>query len=211
MLRFGFQASNNEAEYEVVIVGLNLAHTMEADQLEVSSDSQLVVKQIEDSYEARGEKMILYLKKVQELLKKFVQVQVKHVPRAENSRVNALAKLSTASLEDLGSQILVEHLLEPLVNIDNEEVSPVMFEPSWMDPVWDYLVDGTLPNDSNEASNLRARSARFTIHRGTLYKRGFSTPILKCIGNETPTTYSGRCMKVYVAITSEPGLWQAKP
>ena len=58
-LRFGFQASNNEAEYEVVIARLNLAYSMEADQLEVSSDSQLVVKQIEDSYEARGEKMIL--------------------------------------------------------------------------------------------------------------------------------------------------------
>ena len=48
----------------VVIPGLNLAHSMEADQLEVSSDSQLVVKHIEDSYEAKGEKMILYLKKV---------------------------------------------------------------------------------------------------------------------------------------------------
>ena len=43
-LRFGFQASNNEVEYEVVIVGLNLARSMEADQLEVCSDSQLVVK-----------------------------------------------------------------------------------------------------------------------------------------------------------------------
>ena len=73
-LRFGFQVSNNEAEYEAVIVGLNLAHSMEVDQLEVCSDSQLVVKQIEDSYKVRGEKMILYLKKVRELLKKFVRV-----------------------------------------------------------------------------------------------------------------------------------------
>ena len=55
-LRFGFQASNNEAEYAAVIAGLNLAHSMEADQLEVCSDSQLVVKQIEDSYKAKGEK-----------------------------------------------------------------------------------------------------------------------------------------------------------
>ena len=38
-LRFGFRASNNEAEYEAVIVGLNLAHSMEVDQLEVCSDS----------------------------------------------------------------------------------------------------------------------------------------------------------------------------
>ena len=31
VLRFGFQASNNEAEYEAVIAGLNLAHYMKAD------------------------------------------------------------------------------------------------------------------------------------------------------------------------------------
>ena len=73
-LRFGFRASNNEAEYESVIAGLNLAHSMEADQLEVCSNSQLVVNQIEDGYEAKGKKMIRYLKKVSELLKKFVRV-----------------------------------------------------------------------------------------------------------------------------------------
>ena len=84
-LRFGFQASDNEAEYEAVIAGLNLTHFMEADQLEVSSDFQLVVKQIEESYKARDEKMILYLKKVRELIKKFLRVQVKHVLRVENS------------------------------------------------------------------------------------------------------------------------------
>ena len=134
-LRFGFQASNNEAEYEAVIAGLNLAHFMEADQLEVSSDSQLVVKQIEDSYEARGENMILYLKKVRELLKKFLRVQVKHVPRVENSQADALAKLVTASQEDLDRLIPIEHLPKPSVRVNNGEVSPVMSEPSWMDPI----------------------------------------------------------------------------
>ena len=183
-LRFGFQASNNEAKYEVVIARLNLAHSMEANQLEVSNDSQLVVKQIEDSYEAKGEKMILYLKKVQELLKKFIRVRVKHVPRAENSRADALAKLATASQEDLGRLIPVEHLLKPLVSIDNGEVSPVMSELSWMDPIWDYLMEGTLPSDPKEASKLISKLARFTVHQGTLYKRGFSTPILKCVGKE---------------------------
>ena len=43
-LRFGFQASNKEVEYEAIIVGLNLTHSMEANQLKVCSDSQLVVK-----------------------------------------------------------------------------------------------------------------------------------------------------------------------
>ena len=157
---------------------------MEANQLEVSSDSQLVVKQIEDSYEARGEKMILYLKKVLELLKKFIRAQVKHVPRLKNSRVNSLEKLATASQEDLSTLIFIEHLPKPLVSVDNGEVSPVMSESSWMDPIWDYLVDGKFPCDPKEESKLRARSARFTIHRGTLYKQGFSAPILKCVGKE---------------------------
>ena len=55
-IRFRFQASNNDVEYEAVIAGLNLAHSMEVDQLEVCSDSQLVVRQIEDTYEAKGKK-----------------------------------------------------------------------------------------------------------------------------------------------------------
>ena len=38
-LRFGFRASNNEAEYEAVIAGLYLAHSMEVDQLEVCNYS----------------------------------------------------------------------------------------------------------------------------------------------------------------------------
>ena len=63
-LRFGFQASNKEAEYEAVIVGLNLAHSLEVDQLDVCNDSQLVVRQIEDTYEAKSGRMILYLQMV---------------------------------------------------------------------------------------------------------------------------------------------------
>ena len=184
-LRFGFIASNNETEYEVVIAGLNLTHSMEVDQLEVCNDSHLVVKQIEDSYESKGKKkMILYLKKVGELLKKFVRVQIRHIPRVENSRVDALAKLATASQKDLNRLTPVEHLSEPSVYLNSEEISPVMSEPSWMDPIWDYLMEGLLPNDPNEASKLRSRYSRFTIHQGTLYKQVFFTPILKCITRE---------------------------
>ena len=183
-LRFGFHASNNEAGYEAVIAGLNLAHSLEVDQLEVYSDSQLVVRQIEDTYEAKSETMILYLQKVHDLLKKFVVVQVKHVPRAENSRADALAKLATASQEDLGRSTPVEYLAEPSIDPYSMVVAPVESVPSWMDPIWDYINDGTLPDDPKEAAKIRARSSRFTNHKGSLYKRGFFTPFLKCIAGE---------------------------
>ena len=210
-LRFGFQASNNEAEYEAVIAGLNLGYSMEVDQLEVCSDSQLVVKQIEDTYEAKCEKMILYLKKVQELPRKFVLVQVKHIPRAENSRANALAKLATASQEDLSRLTPVEHLAEPSIDLYDEEVSPVMSEPSWMDPIWDNLIEGLLPEDPKEASKFRTRSARFTIHRGSLYKRGIFTPILKCIAGKDTDYVLREVHEGVCGITLELGHWQEKP
>ena len=133
--RFGFHASNKEAEYEAVIAGLNLAHSLEVAQIEVYSDSQLVVRQIEDTYEAKSETMILYLQKVHDLLKKFVLVQVKHVPRAENSRADALAKLATALQEDLGRSTPVEYMAEPSIDPYSMVVAPVGSVPSWMDPI----------------------------------------------------------------------------
>ena len=183
-LRFGFRTSNNEAEYEALIAGLNLAQSLEVDQLEVYSDSQLVVRQIEDTYEAKSERMVLYLKKVRDLLKKFVLVQVKHVPRAENSRADALAKLALASQEDLGRSTPVEYMAEPSIDPYSMIVPPVKSEPSWMDPIWNYIIDGSLPDDPKEAAKIRVRSVRFTNHKGSLYKRGFFTPFLKCISGE---------------------------
>ena len=157
---------------------------MEVYRLEVCSDSQLVGRQIEDTYEAKSETMILYLKKVWDLLKKFVLVQIRHIPRSENSRADVLAKLATTSQEDLSSLTPVEYLAEPSIDLYGEEVAPIEFEPSWMDPIWDYLIDGRLPDDPKEASKIRTRSARFTNHRGSLYKRCFFTPILKCVAGK---------------------------
>ena len=114
--------------------------------------------------------MIIYLKKVRELLKKFVLVQVRHIPRVENSRADTLAKLATASQEDLSRLTHVEYLAEPSIDLYGEEVAAIESEPSLMDPIWDYLIDGCLPDDPKEASKIRTRSARFTNHKGSLYK-----------------------------------------
>ena len=157
---------------------------MEVDQLEVCSDSQLVVRQIEHTYEAKGENMILYLKKVRDLLKNFMLVQVRQIPRAENSRADTLAKLATASQEDLSRLTPVKYLAEPSIDPYGKEVTPIESEPSWMDPIWDYLIDGRPPDDPKEASKIRTRSAMFINHKGSLYKRGFFTPILKCIAGK---------------------------
>ncbi|KAL0433228.1 UNVERIFIED_CONTAM: hypothetical protein Slati_2657100 [Sesamum latifolium] len=48
-IKFGFKASNNEAEYEALVIGMRMAHETGAKHLLAYSDSQLVVKQVEDS------------------------------------------------------------------------------------------------------------------------------------------------------------------
>ena len=79
---FGFQASNNEAEYEALISGLNLAKKMKVESLEIYKDSQLIVCQVTDEYQARGEKMVAYLQKAKDLLSSFSSYTIQQVSRA---------------------------------------------------------------------------------------------------------------------------------
>ncbi|XP_074377983.1 uncharacterized protein LOC141719499 [Apium graveolens] len=54
--------------------------------------------------------------------------------------------------------------------------------PNWMTPFINYLEKGELPEDKGKAQRLRAKAAKFFIEEGILYRRTFSSPILKCIG-----------------------------
>ncbi|KAL0394375.1 UNVERIFIED_CONTAM: hypothetical protein Slati_4403700 [Sesamum latifolium] len=62
-IKIGFKASNNEAEYEALVIGMRMAHEAGARHLLAYSDSQLIVKQVEGAYEAKEESMIQYYSK----------------------------------------------------------------------------------------------------------------------------------------------------
>ena len=68
VIRFGFKTSNNEAEYEALIAGLRLARELQAHNMKIFNDSQLVVNQMNDIYLMRGEKMAAYLEKTTDQL-----------------------------------------------------------------------------------------------------------------------------------------------
>ena len=55
-----FRATNNEVEYEALIAGLDLAKGLNIKNIQVFSDSQLVVRQLNGSYEARDQRMTAY-------------------------------------------------------------------------------------------------------------------------------------------------------
>ena len=58
---------NNEAEYEALIVGLNLAKDMGIKKLDIRSNSQLVVNQLLGTYQVKDLKMASYLEHVKTL------------------------------------------------------------------------------------------------------------------------------------------------
>ena len=71
-LKFGFEVSNNEAEYEALVAGLKLAKDIGVEKIEVYSDSMLVVQQLKGEYEAKDEGMISYLQEVRSLVNEFL-------------------------------------------------------------------------------------------------------------------------------------------
>ena len=72
----GFKASNNEAEYKAFIAGLRTAFDMGARDIDIYSDSRLVVNQLQGSFEARDYRMKKYLKVVKQVMRKFCTANV---------------------------------------------------------------------------------------------------------------------------------------
>ena len=77
VLRFGFKASNNEAEYEALIVGLLLARELQSYNIQIYCDSQLEVNHI---YEAGGDRMTAYLEKTKGLMETFPVASIEVIP-----------------------------------------------------------------------------------------------------------------------------------
>ncbi|XP_077219710.1 uncharacterized protein LOC143853897 [Tasmannia lanceolata] len=103
-LRLDFKASNNEAEYEALLAGLSLATELGAGKLKVYSDSQLVVNQVNEVYEARGLRIKRYLQKVKETLQRMGEVEILQVPRDMNNRADALSKMASEETHDFGTK-----------------------------------------------------------------------------------------------------------
>ena len=60
-LRLGFSATNNEVEYETLLVGMAMVQKMGGKAVEIFSDLRLVVGQVKGELEARDLRMQEYL------------------------------------------------------------------------------------------------------------------------------------------------------
>nr|GEV91938.1 reverse transcriptase domain-containing protein [Tanacetum cinerariifolium] len=181
-LRFRFDATNNEAEYEALIAGLKIAEQMGVKNFQANVDSRLVANQVNGTYVAKEVDIIRYLGKVRTLTNSFKVFSIRQVPRSENKKSNALSKIASTSFAHLSKQVLVKELKEK--SISEVEILAVVEEEgdTWMTPNLKYLEEGTLPADVKKARVIRRKSWRFAIVNGTLYKKSFLGPWLRYVG-----------------------------
>ena len=105
MIRMDFPTTNNEAEYEAMVAGLNLVKAAGAENMFVHYDSQVITSQINSDYECRNERMKKYLEEVKYRIDGF-EVRIIQIPMEENECVNSLAKAAFTEFMIASEQVL---------------------------------------------------------------------------------------------------------
>ena len=182
-LRLNFSATNNEAEYEALLMGMMMVQKMGGKAVRVFSDSKLVMAQVRGDLEARDSRMQEYLCQVKVIQEKFEVFDLSHVPRSGNTHVDSLATLAMSSAQDLPRVVLVEDLYTHTSTYHGiPRIHQIKLDPSWMDSISLFLEKDVLPEEKSEADKVRRKAPRFWLSKDKkLYKRSFSGPYLLCV------------------------------
>jgi ribonuclease HI len=84
-------ATNNQAEYQALLAGLEKALLLGADTLDCFLDSELAVKQINREYKVKNKELAPLFLKVYNLTTKFKAIRFVHIPREQNKEADRLA------------------------------------------------------------------------------------------------------------------------
>ena len=95
-------ATNNEAEYQAAIAGLEAAVALGAKCVRLRMDSELVVRQLEHRYKVRNPRLQPLFARVVALRRQFETFEVESVPRAMNKRADQLANQALDRRADSG-------------------------------------------------------------------------------------------------------------
>ncbi|XP_060178190.1 uncharacterized protein LOC132608130 [Lycium barbarum] len=198
--------SNNVAEYQALILGLEMAVDMKQLHLQVFGDSELVINQLLGTYEVKKPELRPYHHYAQKLIGWLGNVTLQHVPRKENKKVDALAALaSTLTLPDQAQITICQKWIVPPEDDEDEESKLELLvaiteaeKVDWRQTMIDYLCYSILPEDPKRKTEIRRRAPRFLYYKDTLYRRLFEGVLLRCLGEEEATqamqeAHSGVC------------------
>ncbi|XP_042465862.1 uncharacterized protein LOC122048350 [Zingiber officinale] len=175
-----FRATNNEAEYEALLAGLQAVPHVGAAQVIVYSDSQLVTQQVADHFEVNSDKVQVYREAYEKMKEEFKKVTVSKIPRTENGRADELAKMASSLTTWVLDRSIAQTFLIAQIDLQNNRDELI----DWRAPMISYLQQGILPTDLEEAQLVRKKAHAYTMIGDQLYKRAFFRPLLKCLSME---------------------------
>jgi len=186
--KLNFEVTNNQAEYEACLIGMEAALEVGVKKLEVIGDSNLVVSQANGDWKVKEEKLKPYHKDLEEVIRQFEEVTFMHIPRMKNRFADALATL--ASMVELPEgirlrPIMIEQRDRPSYEyvMDIEEVDDGL---PWYHDIWNLVEKGEYPEGANkkDCTTLRRLASQYIICGGRLYRRSYGGMHKLCIHGE---------------------------
>ncbi|GJS13205.1 reverse transcriptase domain-containing protein [Tanacetum coccineum] len=171
-LRFEFNASNNEAEYETLVVGLRITEQMDVKNLTAKVDSRLVENKINGLYKAKEQSMTQYLEKAKTLIDSFKKISIEQVSWSENKKADTLSKIASTSFAHLTKLVLVETLKRK--SIEEREILAIVEEEGhcWMTPLVEYLTEGTLPAEAKKTRTIKIKARQYVMINSHSWNHG---------------------------------------
>jgi hypothetical protein len=171
-----FPASNNAAEYEALIHGLNIVISLGIKRLMVYGDYLVVISQINKECDCSNDSMGKYCTAVRKLEDKFEGLEFHHVERDRNTAADTLSKLGS-SRTHVPPGVFVQEILHPSISVDRVEECNALSQPEsnsddWREPIIRYIKNEEEPDDKNAAQRIARQSAHYTLIGETLYRRG---------------------------------------
>ncbi|XP_050369143.1 uncharacterized protein LOC126787275 [Argentina anserina] len=198
-----WKCTNNQAEYEAIIIGLELLLDLEVTEVEVLGDSLLVINQLKGVYKCNNFTLLPFWERASELLDQFADVVLNYIPRERNFAANELAQLAMGIplADGVRERILkVQRRTLPSFmarkEVNDEWLVAVIdtIDVDWRQPIIQYLTDPSAPVDKR----VRYFATNYVLRGGELLRRAEDGLYLRCIyGAEAKRclreVYCGNC------------------
>jgi len=148
--RLEFEATNNVAEYEAILLGFELAKSLKVKLLSIKGDSDLVIMQLKNKFTCRNQRLRNHRNAVWDTMEHFDALDLKAIPREQNSLADELAVAATTfqlSDELIKDKIKMDVIFRPSVpdnsehwQVFNDEKQVIRFLNS-LDEFEDFWID----------------------------------------------------------------------
>ena len=182
-VRLLFDCTNNIAEYEACIMGIEEAIDLRIKNLDIYGDSALVINQIKGEWETHHPGLIPYKDYARRLLTFFNKVELHHIPRDESQMADALATLSSMYKVNHRNDvplIIIRCLERPARVFATEEV---VDDKPWFYDIKHFLQSQEYPlrASNKDKKTLRRLFESFFLNGDVLNKRNFDMVLLRCV------------------------------